>query len=93
VEINYFGRLSKSDILDDLFARLCLKDFIISDPRLHGTPESPILTYACFERLAVDGVEIEGQFHVASHFVRRGSDWKILLWQITPAKNAEPPRS
>jgi hypothetical protein len=83
-EINYFGRLSKTDVLDDLFARLQLQNFVISEPRVHGIPESPILSYSCFERILVDGAHFEGRFHVASHFVRRGSIWKILLWQITP---------
>lgn len=88
VEINYFGRLSKTDIVDDLFPRLLLNEFVIEDPRIHGAPESPILSYSCFERLSIDGQEVEGKFHVASHFIRRGPDWKILLWQITPRKTA-----
>ena len=88
-EINYFGRLSKNEILDKLFDRLYLKDFTASSPTLHGTPTSPILTYFCFERLLVDGNEIQGEFSVASHFIRRNDQWKILLWQITPRMTTE----
>ena len=86
LEINYFGRLSKMEILDDLFERLHLKEFSIDRPILHGTSASPILSYSCFERLLVDGNDIQGEFNVASHFIRRGDQWKILLWQITPSK-------
>lgn len=90
-EINYFGRLSKSQILDGLFERLRLKEFTLETPMLHGVSQSPILTYFCFERLTVDGQEVEGHFQVASHFIKRHSDWKILLWQITPRKGTEQP--
>lgn len=85
VEINSFGRLTKRQLLDDLFDRLILKEFLIEAPRLHRAGASPILSYACFERLDVDARAISGRFHVASHYTRRGAAWKILLWQITPA--------
>lgn len=88
MEINYLGRLSKAEVLDQLFNRVQLKDFTITRPSLCGGEEFPILTYACFEQLLIDGNPVEGHFHVASHFFRRGSDWKILLWQITPWMNA-----
>jgi hypothetical protein len=86
VEINYFGRLSKCDLLNDLFDRLHLHEFTIEQPRLHGPAESPVLTYFCFERLSVDENSVEGHFHIASHFLRREGGWKILLWQITPCR-------
>jgi len=89
IEINYFGRLSKKEILDDLFERIYLKEFTIERPSLHGPPNSPIITYSCFERLLVDGNDVQGDFNVASHFIRRDAQWKILLWQITPSKMAE----
>lgn len=87
LEINYFGRLSKHQILHDLFDRLHLKEFSLKNPSLHGTPHSPIVSYFCFEHLQVDGTDIQGHFHVASHFIERSSGWKILFWQITPAQN------
>jgi hypothetical protein len=87
VEINYFGRLSKEDVLEDLFERLHLRKFEMKDARLHGNPESPILSYSCFESIVVDGRQVDGEFHVASHFIRKGADWKILLWQITPKRS------
>ena len=86
LEINYFGRLSKAELLGEFFDRLLLKSFTIEDPDLRGTPDAPILIYTCRECLSVEGNEIQGTFSVSSHFVRRDSDWKILLWQITPAK-------
>lgn len=88
VEINYFGRLSKRDLLDDLFERLRLDEFTIEHPSIHGPSTSPILTYFCFERLHIDGTPVEGHFHVASHFIRREMEWKILAWQITPCRKA-----
>lgn len=89
LEINYFGRLSKYQILYNLFDRLYLKEFSLKNPLLHGTPQSPIVSYSCFEYLLVDGADIQGDFHVASHFIERSSGWKILLWQITPTQKAE----
>ena len=85
VEINDFGRLSKAQLLDDLFDRLHLVEFSLESPLLHGAPEAPILSYACFEHLVVDGHEVQGRFHVASHFRDQGAGWRILCWQITPA--------
>ncbi len=90
LEINYFGRLSKNEILENLFERLYLKEFILASPTLHGTSASPIISYSCFERLLVDGNEIQGDFSVASHFIRSNDQWKILLWQITPRMATEP---
>lgn len=87
-EINYFGRLSKYQLLNDLFERLLLQEFTLEDAMVHGTEASPILTYACFERLTIDGAEVAGRFRVASHFVQRAAAWKILLWQITPVRDS-----
>ena len=75
VEINYFGRLSKSDVLENLFERLRLNEFLIENPRLHGTADASILSYFCREKLTVNDTVVEGKFYVASHFVRKNGDW------------------
>lgn len=85
VEINYFGRLTRQQILDDLFPRLRLVALEPADYALMPAGEgAALLTYRCAETIEVDGQTISGTFHVGALYVRRARGWRLLTWQITP---------
>ncbi|MEJ8574551.1 DUF4440 domain-containing protein [Microbaculum marinum] len=85
LEINYFGRLSKGQILDDLFPRLTLVALAPSDYDLTPVgPDAALLTYVCSETIRIDGSEISGTFTVAALWRQRENRWRLLSWQITP---------
>jgi hypothetical protein len=85
MEINYFGRLSRDDILDDLFQKLTLDRFMMEDFQVLVADENAAtLTYHCFEKITYDGTEVTGNFHVAATYAKRDGRWRLLLWQITP---------
>lgn len=85
VEINYFGRLTRQDILEDLFPRLTLVALEASDYRLlPAGPDAAMLTYRCAETIAIEGRTISGAFHVGALYVRRDGRWRLRSWQITP---------
>ena len=85
MEINYFGRLTKADILDDLFLKLTLDRFTMEDFRvLTACDDAATLTYRCFEKITYEGSEVRGDFHVAATYALREGRWLLLLWQITP---------
>jgi len=85
MEINYFGRLTKADILDDLFLKLTLDRFTMEDFRvLTACDDAATLTYHTFEKITYEGSEVTGDFHVAATYARREGRWLLLLWQITP---------
>jgi hypothetical protein len=89
MEINYFGRLSREDVLGDLFEKLTLHSFTMEDYRLTvADPEAAVLTYHCFEHITYQGNEVTGDFNVAATYVNRGGTWYLLLWQITPYDGA-----
>lgn len=85
LEINYFGRLSKSDLLVRFFPRMVLHTFTIEDPVLFpaggGTAS---LTYQCYEELTVDGKRMKGTFYVSALYRWNGKQWKLALRQSTP---------
>ena len=85
VEINAFGRLSKSQLLGSLFPRLrliALKPELFELKMIDARTAS--LTYFCTEEIEVDGSPRSGDFHVAALYVRRPNGWRLLMWQITP---------
>lgn len=85
MEINYFGRLSREDILNDLFPKLTLNFFSMEDYKLIEACEGcATITYRCNEKITFEGSEVQGDFHVAATYARRDDRWRLLLWQITP---------
>ena len=85
VEINYFGRVPKSQILEDLFPKLTLNRFVMEDYELvAASADVATLTYLCFESITFQGSEVHGDFHVAATYRKRDGRWWLLLWQITP---------
>lgn len=85
LEINYFGRFSRDDLLLRFFPRMMLHTFTIEDPVLFPTGEgTAALTYVCYEELTVDGRKIKGTFTVSALYRWNGKQWKPALWQITP---------
>ncbi|MHB8896764.1 MAG: DUF4440 domain-containing protein [Candidatus Geothermincolia bacterium] len=85
MEVNYFGRLSRDEVLDDLFPDLTLVNFNMEGfEYAQADPDVAILTYRCFEKISYQGSEVNGDFHVAATYARREGRWQLLLWQITP---------
>lgn len=85
LEINYFGRLSREDLLLRIFPRIVLHTFTIEDPVLFPFGEgTAALTYQCYEELTADGRKIKGTFTVSALYRWNGKQWKLALWQITP---------
>jgi hypothetical protein len=85
VEVNYFGRLSRREILDGLFPSLVLKKFDMDGFRLLATSENlAVLSYRADEEISYKGRDIAGVFHVTSIYRKNGGKWLLLVWQITP---------
>ena len=85
VEINYFGRLSRDEIINELFPRLILKKFNMDDFRLLVSSDSlAILSYKAEEEITYKGNDISGTFHVTAVYRKSGGKWLLLVWQITP---------
>lgn len=85
IEINYFGRIPKRDILEDLFPKLTLNRFVMEDYELVAASDDvATLTYHCYESITFEGSEVHGEFHVAATYRHQDGRWWLLLWQITP---------
>lgn len=85
VEINYFGRLTKKQILDELFPHLILKKFDMDGFRLLACEDNiAVLSYKVNEIISFKGSDTSGTFHVTSVYRRNGEKWLLLIWQITP---------
>jgi hypothetical protein len=86
VEVNLLGRLSRDQILEDIFPYLEMKEYEMSDFRLAraGTGAAAI-TYHCRERWSFKGEpDATGDFHVSAVYTQVGGEWHLLLWSITP---------
>ncbi len=89
LEINYFGRFSRNDLLVRIFPRLVLYTFTIEGPVLFPISDgTAALTYQCYEELADDGRKMKGTFTVSALYRWNKKQWKLVLWQITPLKGA-----
>jgi hypothetical protein len=85
-EINTFGKFSRDELLVRLFPQLLLHTFTIEDPALvPAGSDTAVLTYRCYEELTLDKKRVRGTFHVSAHYSWNGKQWKLFLWQITPA--------
>ncbi len=86
VEVNLLGRLSREQVLEEIFPYLEMKEYEMSDFRLAraGTGAAAI-TYHCRERVSFKGEpDITGDFHVSAVYTQEDSEWRLLLWSITP---------
>jgi hypothetical protein len=85
VEVNYFGRLTRTEILNDLFPSLVLKKFDMDGFRLLASSENlAVLSYRADEEISYNGSDIAGTFHVTAICRKNGGKWLLLVWQITP---------
>lgn len=85
IEINYFGRLTRDEILNGLLPRLVLKKFDMDGFRLLASSDSlAILSYKAEEEITYKGNDIAGTFHVTAVYRKSGDKWLLLVWQITP---------
>ena len=85
VEVNYFGRLTRAEILNDLFPALVLKKFDMDGFRILASSDSlAVLSYKADEEISYKGRDIAGVFHVTSIYRKSGGKWLLLVWQITP---------
>ena len=91
VEINYFGRLTRGDILNGLFQSLVLKKFDMDGFRLLASSASlAILSYRADEEISYKGNDIAGAFHVTAVYRKNGDKWLLLVWQLTPYMPEKP---
>lgn len=85
IEINYFGRLSRAEIINGLFPDLVLRKFDMDGFRLLASSDSlAVLSYRADEEISYKGRDIAGLFHVTSIYRKSGGKWLLLVWQITP---------
>ncbi len=85
IEINYFGRLTRTQILNELFPDLILKKFDMDDFKLlTSTDTLAVLSYRANEEISYKGEDIAGAFHITAIYRKRGGKWYLLIWQITP---------
>ena len=85
MEINYFGRLNKDDLLIRFFPKISLHTFTIEGPALRIVSDTAVfLTYECYEELTVEGKKMKGTFSVSALYTWNTRQWKLALWQITP---------
>jgi|GEM_PF-796190 len=85
VEINYFGRLTKTDILEELFPNLTLEKFDMQDFKLlESDGDLAILSYRADEELTYKGNKVSGTFHITAVYRYKSYKWSPLIWQITP---------
>lgn len=89
-EINYFGRLNRDYIVNELFNELDLIEFDMSEFEvLTSREDTAILTYYCYEKIKFKGKIISGKYMVSAVYIKEGIYWKLLLWQITPFEDKE----
>jgi hypothetical protein len=84
MEIDDSGRMSKDDLLGNLFPKLTLITYNMEDYEvIIACADTATLTYRVFEKATVEGNEFQGDFHVAATFTKRDGRWRLLLWQST----------
>ncbi|HVY55243.1 MAG TPA: nuclear transport factor 2 family protein [Thermodesulfobacteriota bacterium] len=85
IEINYFGRLTRDEILGNLFPALVLRKFDMDGLRLLASSGPlAILSYKAYEEINYKGNDIAGTFHVTAVYRKNGGKWLLLIWQLTP---------
>jgi hypothetical protein len=93
IEINTLGRFSKKEVLNVLVDGITLHSFSISKPNLVSVAgDVAALTYRCDETLTMGGDVQDVAATVMALYVRHGTLWKLLLWQITPLTGCGPAR-
>ncbi len=84
-EVNFFGRLNKEEVIQDVLTQLEILRFDMSIFKLISADEdTAILTYQCQGKFNYNGRELSGDFHVSAVYEKFNDDWKLFLWQITP---------
>jgi hypothetical protein len=85
-EINALGRFSKKEVLNVLLEAVTLHSLSIEKPRLLSLgSDAVVLTYHCNESVSLGGERQEIPAHVSALYIMQEKQWKLLLWQITPA--------
>ena len=85
IEINYFGRLTRAQVLEELFPNLTLEKFDMKDFKLLASNGNlAVLSYKADEELTYKGDKVSGIFHVTSVYRYKDYKWSLLIWQITP---------
>ena len=82
-DVNIFGCLDKDFIIKNLFYKLELLEFDMSNFQLVKSGDTAIVIYQCYEKF-VFKEELTGYFSVSATYKKVYDDWKLLLWQITP---------
>ncbi len=88
LEINIYGRFSKQQILDDLFPKVEMLQFGMSDHRLIDTgPGSCGINYRVDERIRSGGEVLSFKCIVTAIYKQEGTQWLLLVWHITPLRD------
>ncbi len=88
LEINIYGRFSKQQIMDELFPRVEMLKFRMSDHRLIDTgTESCGINYRVDEEIRSGGEVLSFRCIVTAIYKQEGDRWLLLLWHITPLKD------
>jgi hypothetical protein len=91
IEINVLGRFGKKDVLNILLEGITLHAFTIEKPRLLSLgSDTVVLTYRCNETVTLGGNTQDIPAHVTALYVMGDTQWKLLLWQITPLTRCGP---
>jgi hypothetical protein len=90
-EINVLGRFTKKEVLNVLLEGITLHSFSISKQNLIAAGgDVTLLTYRCDETLTMGGKFQDVAALVSALYVKHGSLWKLLVWQITPLTGCGP---
>ncbi len=85
LEINIYGRFTKQQILDDLFPKVEMLKFQMSEHKvLYAGQESCVLNYRVDEQIKSGGKVLSFDCYVTAIYKKEGPRWLLLLWQITP---------
>jgi hypothetical protein len=91
-EINTLGRFTKKEVLNTLVEGITLHSFSVSKPKLVDVADDvAALTYRCDETFTMGGDVQDVAAMVTALYIRHGTLWKLLLWQITPLTGCGSP--
>ncbi len=85
LEVNpFFGRMNKTQLLQDLYPHLLISKFAIADARvMQPTKNTALLTY----QLTIEGKfkdnDASGRSLITSLYVNRGNRWVLVFVQMT----------
>lgn len=88
LEINIYGRFSKQQILDELFSKVEMLKFHMSDHQLIDTGLGSCgINYCVDEQIRSGGEVLSFKCMVTAIYKQECEQWLLLVWHITPLKD------